>query len=126
MTKRKIIAICKLCLKRRPLQLSHLLPQGVSKRLSNPSGPIKDPILVTAKVTMSTSKQVRDHLLCSKCERLFDRNGENYVLRQMNDRGKFPLLDRLRISPAIDFSLQGASIQEQRLVWISRNSLISL
>lgn len=74
-------------------------------RLRNPKGRIKHPVIVTAKVAMSTSKQVRDYLLCRQCEKKFDQNGENYVLRQMNNLGTFRLLDRLRVSPKIDFSL---------------------
>ncbi len=99
------MGICKLCLKRRALQRSHLLPEGVYLRLRNPKGPVIDPIVVTAKITMSTSKQVRDFLLCRRCEQRFDQNGEDYVLRQMNNRGKFKFLERLRVSPHPDFTL---------------------
>jgi hypothetical protein len=76
------------------------------KLLRNPGGSVSNPVLVTAKVTMSTSKQVRDYLLCRLCEQRLNRLGENYVLRQMQHIGKFPLLDRLRVSPAIDFSIK--------------------
>jgi len=97
---------CALCLNFRPLELSHFLPQGVSKRLRSPRGPVTEPILVTRQVSISTSNQLRDHLLCSSCEKLFDQRGEDYALRQMNNRGRFPLLDRLRVSPCLDFSLR--------------------
>jgi hypothetical protein len=106
MAKKKVIGRCGLCLKRRELQLSHLLARGVSKRLRKPGDSIDNPVLVTAKVTMSTSIQVRDYFLCRLCEKRFDGLGENYVLRQMQHHGKFPLLERLRVSPAIDFSLK--------------------
>jgi hypothetical protein len=69
-------------------------------------GPVNNPVLITAEVTMSTSKQVRDYLLCRRCEQRLNRLGENYVLRQMQHLGRFPLLERLRVSPALDFSLK--------------------
>ena len=106
MAKKTKIGRCALCLKVRSLALSHFMPQGVYRRLRNPAGPVKDPVLVTAKVSMSTSTQVRDFLLCRECEKRFDRLGEDYVLRQMRHRGGFPLLERMRVSPMIDFSLR--------------------
>lgn len=106
MAKKKVIGICALCLKRRQLQLSHFLPRGVSNRLRNPNGPVENPVLVTAEITISTQKQVKDYLLCTRCEQRLNKLGECYVLKKMQHAGGFPLLDRLRVSPAIDFSLR--------------------
>jgi hypothetical protein len=97
---------CALCLEWSDLQLSHFVSKGAYKRLRNAAGKIKDPIVVTAKFSVATSKQMVDFLLCSKCEIRFNRLGENYTLAQMNYRGNFPLLDRLRVSPSIDFTLR--------------------
>jgi hypothetical protein len=100
-----ITGICKLCLMHKRLERSHLLPEGVYLRLRNPKGPLVHPIVVTRKIQMATSRQVRDNLLCRQCEMRFDQLGENYALRQMNNRGDFPLLERLRVSPHISFTL---------------------
>jgi hypothetical protein len=124
--KNRIIGACALCLRYGPLELSHLLAEGISKRLRSPNARVKEPILVTRTVTISTSRQVRDYLLCRNCEGRFDRLGENYVLAQMYSRGRFPLLDRLRISPAVEFSLRegiysgpGIGIDTEKLAYFA-------
>lgn len=101
-----MIGNCALCLKFGPLALSHFMPKGVLKLLRDPAGRIKGPILVTPKISISTSAQLKDFLLCPECEQRFNRLGEDYALRQMQHHGTFPLLDRIRVSPAIDFSFR--------------------
>jgi hypothetical protein len=60
---------------------------------------------MTNEVAMLTSRQMQDYVFCGDCEKLFDQNGENYALAQMKGSRGFPLLERLRVSPAVDFSL---------------------
>lgn len=98
------IGPCALCFNHRELQQSHFVSKGAYKRLRNEGKEIKDPIFVTAKFSVATSLQMVDFLLCSECEKRFNRLGENYTLKQMNYRGTFPLLDRLRVYHPPDFS----------------------
>jgi hypothetical protein len=105
MPKRKIIGECALCLNERELRRSHFLSAGAYRRLRSATGTIKDPILITAKFSMATSQQLADYLLCAECEQRLNRGGENYALSQMNDKGNFPLHDRLKVSPRMDFTL---------------------
>jgi len=46
-------------------------------------------------VALQTSRQVRDHLLCSSCEDLFNRSGERWVLGQYYNGKTFILHDTL-------------------------------
>jgi hypothetical protein len=39
---------------------------------------------------------MKDFLLCKDCEDLFNKNGEKYVMSQVNRGGKFPLLETLQ------------------------------
>jgi hypothetical protein len=93
--KEVIIGECKLCRRNgQELQDSHLMPAGMYRRLlSEEKNP--NPIVITKKGSRSSSKQVTDNVLCSDCERTFDRLGENYALRCAADGRRFRLLEEL-------------------------------
>lgn len=91
---------CKLCLRRRTLRKSHLIPAGVYRECSEPSLPNPNPTISTSRALFQSSKQLWNHVLCSDCERRLDKSGEDYSLRQMAHRdGRFPLLDQLTTTP---------------------------
>lgn len=88
--------VCKLCLRQRDLQSSHFLPAAVYKALLNPEETNPSPYLMSETKTVESSRQIKDYVLCGDCERLFNDNGERWVLAHM-DRGKnFPLRETLR------------------------------
>ena len=97
--------ICKLHQQSAELKLSHFLPAGAYRLLVPDKSDVRQPILMTTEVAMLTSRQMQDYVFCGDCEKLFDQNGENYALAQMKGSRGFPLLERLRVSPAVDFSL---------------------
>jgi len=39
-----------------------------------------NPIVITNRRAVSTSKQIQDYLLCGACEQMFSRNGESWVM----------------------------------------------
>ncbi len=92
---------CKLCLQVKELQNSHLLPASLFRK-SRSSGANPNPMFVSEKGAVQTSRQLKNHVLCRDCEQLFSRNSENYVMTQVFDgRTKaFPLLEALQASPA--------------------------
>jgi hypothetical protein len=105
------MGICKLCLKRRNLRDSHLIPKAMFKyvRDANVRAGWKnpDPIAIVKAVTSPTSKQVSHYVLCDKCEDRFNKNGENWMLKQVWKSTSFRLLDRLNVAhPLLPF--QGA------------------
>ena len=76
------VDICALCLQRRELRISHIIPKalyrlyrGDGKEFRNPN-----PVLLGYKYRRQTSKQTTDYLLCAECERRFDQNGESWVM----------------------------------------------
>jgi hypothetical protein len=97
--------ICKLHQQFAELKLSHFLPAGAYRLLVPDDSDVRQPILMTNEVAMLTSRQMQDYVFCAGCEKLFDQGGENYVISQMKGSRGFPLLERLRVSPAMDFSL---------------------
>jgi hypothetical protein len=89
--------VCKLCLKPKELQDSHFIPAAMYKYARDPDVTKKNrnPVLVTAKATITTSKQITDYVLCACCEDLFNKNGESWMLKQVWNGKRFPLRDRL-------------------------------
>jgi hypothetical protein len=57
-----------------------------------------DPIVMTPKIILPTSRQISDYLLCGRCEQLFNSNGENYVSKLVYDGADFPLLDKMNVA----------------------------
>jgi len=89
---------CRLCQNERQLQDSHLLPKAMY-RIMRSDGPNPEPITVTKGSARVTSKQVKDYLLCSECEDLFNKKGERWVTANcFQADGAFPLRERLLAS----------------------------
>lgn len=91
---------CRLCnAENVALQDSHLMPAGI---YTIARGDDPNPILVTRKVAVRTSRQVRGHLLCSACEQLFNARGENWVIRNCwHAPDDFPLHEGLSAATPI-------------------------
>jgi hypothetical protein len=93
------VGSCKLCLKKRPLCKSHLIPKGVyalcrAKASNNPN-----PFVVTHKFSMQTSRQLKTELLCFDCEQLLRARGEDWAIPQLaHFGGPFPFGDTLSVS----------------------------
>ena len=89
------IGVCKLCLKERELQKSHFIPQEIFKRVQGIKGKDRNPVVMTRAISLRTSEQLQDYLLCAECEGRFNRGGEQWMLRMMGSGNRFPLRDRL-------------------------------
>jgi hypothetical protein len=92
-------SLCKLCLRDELLQSSHLLPAAIYKRFRSPIHP--NPMFITARGSIKTSRQTKTLLLCSRCEDVLNRGGEKWVLPLIANSDKtFPLYDILtRVAP---------------------------
>jgi len=89
------IGICKLCLKSKELQLSHGLPRSLFKKLRSQGKRNNDPCIVTAREFRRSSWQYTDYVFCKECEGRFNDCGENYVMRMLPGKTRFPLLEVL-------------------------------
>jgi hypothetical protein len=58
----------------------------------------RNAIVLTPKVVTATPRQLWAHLLCSECEKRISRNGESAVLKLLNRKDGFLLLDILKTS----------------------------
>lgn len=89
---------CKLCLQQRKLHKSHFIPSAFYKYILSPSEGNPNPVLVGRSVTATTSRQVRDYLLCAECEDLFNKNGEQEIVKWVWNGKQFPLANRLAVA----------------------------
>jgi hypothetical protein len=96
-----LFAACSLCQQLKELQDSHLFPAALYKRLRTNERSDKNPVVIGKQKTLTSSKQASAHLLCADCEQLFNKKGENFVLRQCAlPKEGFRLRDSLQdISP---------------------------
>jgi hypothetical protein len=106
---------CKLCLlENQELQDSHLMPQGMYKRVRSEDQDNPHPILIDKTGSRSCSDQITDYVFCKACEARFDRNGESYALRMAALRGRFRLQEELQIvQPSFEeLDFRGYSVKD--------------
>jgi hypothetical protein len=107
------IGQCKLCLERKELRDSHLLPRSLYGTLRTTEVLNPNPIFLTSTRARQTSKQITDYVLCDDCEGLFNANGESWMMAQIARSGTFPLQEAIREAPRIyadaDFSVHSCA-----------------
>jgi hypothetical protein len=82
---------CRLCLEDKEVVSSHLIPQAMYDYCRAGDS---EPVLMTSKIVMQTSRQVQHPLLCYDCEDILNKGGENWLLPLLATMDKkFPLLD---------------------------------
>jgi hypothetical protein len=91
------VGICALCLRTRDLCDSHLVPKALYRVVRAADHRLHpDPVLLTSKVRQQTSFQATQYLLCAECEKRFDQNGEDWVMRHCyRGRDRFRLREML-------------------------------
>jgi hypothetical protein len=89
---------CKYCLRPDiPLVRSHLAPAALYDLCRAPD---LEPIVVTAEVAMSSSRELKHPLLCAECDGSLSRDGEDWVLPLLATiDGEFPFYDILEKVP---------------------------
>ncbi len=93
-----VVGVCALCKKKRQLKRSHILPQGLYKKTGRSVVPHESNLTTLdfeKDKSFTTSRQHKEHLLCSDCEDLLNRGGENYSIPLLYDESGFGLRDKL-------------------------------
>ncbi|MGA9624946.1 MAG: hypothetical protein WBL65_21810 [Bryobacteraceae bacterium] len=113
---------CKLCLKTAILQDSHYVPRGMYKRIRDGKRKNPNPIIITRKITSSTSRQPTDYVFCAECEQRFNQGGETWIMNSVAHGRRFPLLERLEVavpehtlSEAVTYSGRATGIDTGKL-----------
>lgn len=93
---------CGLCGTRGPLVLSHLIPAALYRlaRCDDPPAGIgHDPICLSPRGTVQTSRQVRMPFLCGTCDARFSERGERVVIAEcFRGNTRFSLREKLQHS----------------------------
>jgi hypothetical protein len=79
------------------LQDSHYIPRGMYKRIRDAKRTNPNPILISRKLTSSTSRQCTDYVFCADCEQRLNR-GESWLMKSVAHGRRFPLRDRLDVA----------------------------
>ena len=73
---------CALCREHRELCDSHFMPKALYRLVRDKKAKNPHPYLISLSGSRQTSKsQATHYLLCATCEKLFDQNGEDWVMR---------------------------------------------
>ncbi|HEX8881806.1 MAG TPA: hypothetical protein VF749_17310 [Candidatus Acidoferrum sp.] len=109
---------CPLCLEDKEIVTSHLLPRALYDYCRTVDS---EPVVMTSRIVMQTSRQVQTPLLCLDCEDVLNKGGENWLLPLLATvDGKFPLLDIIeRFEPDVPDG-------ELRIYASSRNPAIKI
>jgi len=75
------VPLCGLCRSEADLVESHLIPRAFYKLARTPERTNPNPVVVYKGKAKTTSKQVKEHFLCSVCEDRFNKGGENFTLK---------------------------------------------
>jgi hypothetical protein len=95
------IDICKMCLQKKELVCSHLMPASLYDYCRKGK---HSPIMMGGGIVLPTDRQTQDYLLCSACEGILNRGGETWVADKLATWERtFPLYDLLTsVAPEFD------------------------
>lgn len=82
---------CRLCGETCTLIDSHYLPKALFRLFAKASVDNPNPVVITDKSSVQTSRQVTAPLLCGQCEEIFSTRGESWVMKHIyrgNDEWK--------------------------------------
>ena len=91
--------VCPLCQLEKDLVDSHFLPAASYRPLHADGLDINEPMMMTAKRVIQSSRHITAHAFCSDCEDRFNRGGETWVLDKLATLTAFPLRDMVLASP---------------------------
>lgn len=126
MDKKKPIGICGLCKREKMLQKSHMLPKSVYSMIGRASlGENSRQIgfLNAQNNFCKLRHQVTKYYLCDDCEAIFDKRGENIVVKELYSGiscgGKFILRDKLD-------SIKGVFSEDRSCEWFFQDNFGSI
>jgi len=92
---------CALCRLEKDLVKSHFLPAGSYKPLHAERLIVNEPMVITRKRVIQTSRHITAHAFCADCEDVFDKGGEAWVLDKLATLTAFPLRDMVLAAPPV-------------------------
>src|SRR5580700_5536918 len=99
-TKMQLTGQCRLSGQTCSLIDSHFMPKALYRLFANASVDNPNPVVMTEKSSVQTSKQVTTPLLCNQCEAIFSSRGESWVMKHIY-RGNYEWRLRNILAPSI-------------------------
>ena len=79
------------------------MPKALYSLCRADDAPNPNPVMVTDKLAMQTSRQTTHRLLCTRCEQLLSERGENWTIPQLASYGgRFPFGETLKKLKPLD------------------------
>src|SRR5687768_6818881 len=106
------LGMCELCLRSGvELRDGHFIPAGFYRLARDEERINPNPVLMNEEVSLASAEQARDYFLCADCEQRFNRNGEDWILRNCwHNETEFPLRLALLVSSPSTLSSPGFTI----------------
>jgi hypothetical protein len=120
------VDLCALCLKRKRLRDSHLLPAGILRLLRDDELKNPNPFLMSLDHVGQTSSQAKQYLLCHDCEQRFSKNGESWVINHCyHETNKtFRLRDFLKTAVPILSGPDGGAYDASKITGVDIDKLV--
>lgn len=118
------IGTCKLCLQEKDLRDSHFMPAAIFAQLRMPALKNPNPVLITPDVSLTTSRQIKDYVLCGDCEQRFSSLGESWVLANMARAEGFLLQDSLSKAGPMDANQDFAMFSGATIPGVQMDALV--
>lgn len=83
--------ICKLCLQLKDLVDGHLISAGIIKDLREPQLSNPNPLTLTKKIAVQTSKPISDYMMCRECDDSLAQRGETWTIPNLATMNSFPI-----------------------------------
>lgn len=80
---------------------SHFFPAASYKPVYGKDLSVNEPMIVTNKRVIQSSRQITAHAFCSDCEDRFNKGGESWVIGKLATLSEFPLREMVLKSPPI-------------------------
>lgn len=77
------------------------MPAGILRSLFERSLDNPEPVLVSSRIIINTTKPIVKDLLCAECEELFNKGGEAWISQIIARRGSFPLARAVQSCPRV-------------------------
>lgn len=116
--------LCKLCRQERELRESHFLPAAVYAQLREDTQQDPNPVLITKNISLTTSRQITDRVLCAECEQRFSKFGEAWVLANMSRCDGFSIQDALVAAKPVECNDSFAYYSSAAIPAINMDALV--
>jgi len=118
--------VCALCLRKRLLRDSHLIPAGILRQLRDDSFKNPNPYIMSPDYVGQSSAQAKQYLLCHDCEHRFSLNGEKWVAENCYRPWKntFRLRENLERAQPILSGPQGGAYDASKIPGIYIKKLV--